>query len=350
MSSSDTGGGWRWLGRRRSGGKFFPIFPTGLRHAQGVKALLLVILLSGGAASAADSLGIISAAPGQLILTQLVAAPFPHPSRANGHTYKETFFPADKHYSDSTVAFFIPAGYQPKPNANFVIHFHGWRNTVGTTLAQYALPEQLVASGRNAILIVPEGPHDAPDSSGGKLDDPDGFQRFMAETMTALQQRGVLETNVGIGSIILSGHSGGYQVISSIVARGGLTAKVQEVWLFDALYAQSDRFLTWADQTGGRLLDIYTDNGGTKLRSEEMIAALKQQHKFPLVTTDTAVTRAELQTNRFVFLHTDLAHNEVVAKRMTFQMFLETSCLPLRLEQPGEVSRLRPAVPRSSPP
>lgn len=330
--------------------KFFPIFPTELRHARGVKALLLVILMSAGAASAADTLGTIAADSGQLILTQLVAAPFPHPSRTNGHTYKETFFPADKHYSDSTVAFFIPSGYQPKQKANFVIHFHGWRNTVATTLAQYALPEQLVASGRNAILIVPEGPHDAPDSSGGKLEDPDGFKRFMAETMSVLQQRGVLESNVGIGSIILSGHSGGYQVISSIVDRGGLTTNVQEIWLFDALYAQSEKFLAWADRTGGRLLDVYTDNGGTKVRTEEMIATLKQQNKIALVTTEAAVTRAELQTNRLVFLHTDMAHNEVVAKRKTFQMFLETSCLPLRLDQPGEVSKLRPAATRISPP
>lgn len=67
-----------------------------------------------------------------------------------------------------------------------------------------------------------------------------------------------------------------------------------------------------------------------------------------LATEDTALG-AELQTNRFIFLHTDLAHNDVVAKRRTFQKFLETSRLSLRWEKPGETSRqLSPELPDRS--
>lgn len=307
-----------------------------------MKSLLLVLLLTGGATAAAETLATNMPASGLLIVTQLVAAPFPHASRTNGHTYKDTFYPAAKHYSDSTVAFFIPPGYRASAQADFVIHFHGWRNTVTNTLTQYLVPEQLTASGKNAILIVPEGPRDAPDSSGGKLEDLDGFKRFMTEALAVLQHRGVLGTNVTLGNIILSGHSGGYQVMSSIVARGGLTAQVREVWLFDALYAQSERFLTWADQTEGRLLNIYTEGGGTKTRTEEMMATLRERNLPLLATTDLAVTPLELTTNRLIFLHSDLSHSDVFAKRKTFQKFLETSCLPLRLEKPGETSKLLP--------
>ena len=293
-------------------------------------------------ATRAESLPESYAAQGRLLLTNLASAPFPHESRAAGHTYKGEFFPAAQHYSDSTVAFFIPKGFRPTLQADFVIHFHGWRNTVAGTLQGYQLIEQLVASGRNAILIVPEGPHNAPDSAGGKLEDVDGFKRFMAEVLVALQKYEVLKPEAAVGKIILSGHSGGYQVISSIVAKGGMGSQVREVWLFDALYAQSDLFLTWSDQAQRRLLNIYTDGGGTKLRTEEMISALKQKNEPALTTTDEAVRDPELQTNRFVFLHTDMSHNEVVAKRKTFQRFLETSCLSLRLEKPGETSRLLP--------
>ncbi len=73
-----------------------------------------------------------------------------------------------------------------------------------------------------------------------------------------------------------------------------------------------------------------------------MIAKLKEQNKPALITTDEVALGTELQTNRFIFLHTDMTHNEVVAKRKTFQKFLETSCLSLRLEKPGETSRLVP--------
>jgi len=121
-----------------------------------------------------------------------------------------------------------------------------------------------------------------------------------------------------------------------------LTPQVKEVWLFDALYAQGDKFLAWSQQPGGRLLNIYTDDGGTKARTEEMIGMLKAHNKPVLLSTDETVLGAELQTNQFIFLHTDMTHHEVVAERKTFQRFLETSCLSLRLEKPGETSRLVP--------
>ena len=116
---------------------------------------------------------------------------------------------------------------------------------------------------------MPQGPCDAPDSFGGKLEDPDGFKRFMDEVMATLRQQSALKKkDFTLGNIILSGHSGGYEVMSAIVDCGGLTDHVKEVWLFDALYAQTDKFLAWFDKQHGRLLDIYTEHGGTKGETE----------------------------------------------------------------------------------
>ena len=296
-----------------------------------MKPILIVALLGTILSSPAQS----SASPAetnanQTIITQFLSAPFPHASRADGHKYNNEFFPADKHYSDSTVAMFVPRGFADKGSVDFVIHFHGWRNTVATTLEQFNLREQFTASRRNAILIVPEGPRNAPDSSGGKLQDPDGFKRFIDETMAVLKQRGVIKTTSTAGKIILSGHSGGYKVISSIVELGGLTNSIKEAWLFDGLYGRGETFLAWSKKAGGRLLNIYTDNGGTKARTEEMMAELKQRGTNFLATTDMAVSPQELATNRFVFLHSDMSHSDVIMRRRTFQTFLETSCLEKR--------------------
>src|SRR5262249_18067174 len=148
---------------------------------------------------------------------------------------------------------------------DFVVHFHGWRQHLPGVLDHYKPIEQLVESRRNAILIVPQGPKDAPDSFDGKLEDEAGFSRFMSEVIQTLKQKSALKKkDAAIGQLILSGHSGGYQVISSIVDRGGLTDHVKEVWLFDALYAQTDKFLAWFEKGNKRLIDIYTDHGGTK--------------------------------------------------------------------------------------
>ncbi len=268
------------------------------------------------------------AGQGRLILARFASAPFPHPARAMGHTYQGKFYSATEHYSDNTVALFIPKGFRETGRVDFVVHFHGWRNTVAGTLTSFHLIEQFVASGKNAVLVVPAGPRDAPDSFGGKLEDPDGFKRFMDEVVATLRARASFSQNgFSISRIILSGHSGGYQVIAGILDRGGLPRNADEVWLFDALYGQTDSFLNWSDRTHGRLLNLYTDHGGTKDESEKLIARLHHR-RTTLVATDETVLEADaLKTNQFVFIHTDLGHNDVLDKRNEFALFLKTSTL-----------------------
>lgn len=265
-------------------------------------------------------------AQGELILTQLVSAPFPHPNRAEGHRYNQQFFPAAKHYSDSTVAIFIPRAFQETGRIDFVVHFHGWQNNVTNVLHRYQLIEQLVASGRNAVLVVPQGPLNASDSFGGKLEDPDGFNRFMEEVAQTLREKSALKRkDFAIGNIVLSGHSGGYHVISAILDHGGLTAHVKEVWLFDALYGQTDKFLAWLDRQPGRLLDIYTEHGGTKEETERLLGILKQRGTTIYAGKELDAKPADLRKDEPIFLFTGLAHDEVVDKHGTFRMFLETS-------------------------
>jgi hypothetical protein len=293
-----------------------------------MKALLPLFLLAATCAWSAESLEQTYAVYGRLIVTQFVTAPYPHPSRANGHKYKDKVFRADEHYSDSTVAIFVPRSFRETPRVDVVVHFHGWGHSVAGTLQQFKLIEQVVESGKNAILVVPEGPKNASDSAGGKLEDPDGFKRFVDElTMTLRKQTGFKDKEVTVGRIILSGHSGGYKVISSILDRGGLPAQVSEVWLFDALYAETGKFLVWWDAQHGRLLNIYTDNGGTKDDTEAMMKLLKKRDTPFLAKEDASVTPEELKSGKLVFLHTDLGHNDVLEKRKTFCQFLRTSCL-----------------------
>ena len=278
-------------------------------------------------ALAADSSQVPSD-PGQLITKPFASAPFPHPKRAEGHTYKGELFSAAEHYSDRTVAIFIPKGFRETGSIDFVVHFHGWHNHVQEVLRRYQLAEQLVESGRNAVLVVPQGPKDAPDSFGGKLEDADGFKRFMDEVAETLRQHASLgRKEFKIGNIILSGHSGGYRVISAIVDHGGMTEHVKEVWLFDALYAETDKFLAWFDKYHGRLLNIYTEHGGTKEETEKLMALLKQRGTPFFRGEETKTTAPELGTKGPTFLFTTLEHDEVLNKHHTFRQFLETSCL-----------------------
>ena len=277
---------------------------------------------------AAESWPTNYAAFGKLIVTQFVAAPFPHPARAGGHKYHDEFFSAQEHYADSTVAIFIPNNFRATDQVDFVIHFHGWGNTVAGTFAQFNLIAQFCDSGRNAIFIVPEGPYKASDSFGGKLEDTNGFARFMTEAMTTLRAGGVLaKTNCDIGRIILSGHSGGYHVMAAIVDHGGLAEKIQEVWLFDALYGGTENFVAWQKKGNGRLLDIYTDHGGTKEETEKLMASLQTNGVSFFAAEETNAVPENLRTNKIIFLHSGLSHSEVIFRRGEFAQFLKTSCL-----------------------
>jgi hypothetical protein len=266
---------------------------------------------------------------GNLFIVKLDSAPFPHPARAEGHKYHTEMYDAEKHYSDNSVGIFVPKGFRPTERVDFVVHFHGWRHHVENTFTEYKLVEQFAESGRNAILIVPQGPYDAPDSFGGKLEDTNGFKRFMGDVMDTLRSRGVVNTGA-IGSIILSGHSGGYQVISSIVDHGGLSENVKEVWLFDALYARREQFMGWFTQyPNRRFIDIYTLHGGTKEETETLMTWAKTQ-KPPLEfvsKNEPDITPDDLRNNRFIFIYSPLEHNEVVFKKNQFCEYLKASGL-----------------------
>lgn len=283
------------------------------------------MMLAAGAARAADFPE--QFAPlGRLIITNFATAPFPHPLRAQGHKYHDKLF-GPEHYQDSHVALFIPKNFQTTEEVNFVVHFHGWGNHLTNVLTHYQLIDQFAASGRNAILIVPQGPLDASDSFGGKLEDEDGFKRFMAEAMDVLRQNGIVDKAARPSRIILSGHSGGYEVISAILARGGMIHQIREVWLFDALYARTERFVLWFDHDGQRFIDLYTEHGGTKEETEDLMTALKGSEIPYFQADETNATAADLRKHRLIFLYSELPHNDVMQRRHTFQNFLETSCL-----------------------
>lgn len=296
-----------------------------------MKKLLLSFMLAGLAVSLyADSWADQYAPYGNLIVVKLDSAPFPHPDRAQGHTYDKDFYPADKNYSDNTVGIFVPKGFRPSDKVNFVFYFYGWRHHVETAFGIYNLVPQFVGAGRNAILIVPQGPYDAPDSFEGKLEDENGFKRFLNEVMAVLEQRGVIGAQP-IGDIILSGHSGGFEAISSILARGGMNDNIKEVFLFDALYGRTEKFMNWFDHyPNRRMINIYTEHGGTKVVTEKLIADVKAR-KPPvsfIAKNEADIAPRDLKKYQLIFMFTPMEHDKTPYEHNSFREFLKTSRLP----------------------
>lgn len=212
---------------------------------------------------------------GQWTRVYLKNTPFPHASRKSGHSYEGKYFPYDPHYSDSSVVIIVPnADTVHKHPVNFVIHFHGWNNDVLGVLEQFPMAQQLIRSGKNAVLVLVQGPYRAPDSAAGKMEEEGGFRRLLEEVVQLLVEEKKAATPQ-IGTIIVTAHSGGYRPAIYSVNRGGLQDHIQEVYLFDAFYDLTEELIPWlkADKNH-RLRSIYTDHLASEHRT--FMALLKK--------------------------------------------------------------------------
>lgn len=254
---------------------------------------------------------------------ELKNSPFPHELRKDGYNYKNKFYEAENHYKDSTVLVLTPNYCNLKDSLNYIFYFHGWYNNIDSSLSQFNLIEQFYNSKQNAIFVFPEGPKNAPDSFGGKLEEKNRFKYLIAELNSKLEKH--FNKSFNVGNIILSGHSGAYRVIAYILLHGGLTNNISSVILFDGLYADIEKYSYWLNNYNGKFINIYTTNGGTKAQSENLMFCLSAWGiDYKLLEVDQFSVN-DLNNHRIIFIKSELDHNEVIHTQNQFQKFLEAS-------------------------
>jgi len=251
---------------------------------------------------------------------------FPETKRLNGYTYDSQYLDFSTHYSDSSVLMVVPDKIQISNNhIDIVVWFHGWHNNIDTALSYYHLASQFMAAKKNAILVLAEAAKNAPDSYGGKLEQPDIFKLLLNDVLGHLQKRKIIPSSCNAGNIILAGHSGAYRVIAYILQNGGATVK--EVDLFDALYSETDKFMQWIkEDTANKFIHLYTNTGGgTDEVSAKMMKELTDQ-KIPfLLDEESGMNEELLRSSRIIFIHSPREHNDIIFSPDNFQLFLESS-------------------------
>jgi len=263
-----------------------------------------------------------------MFVPQFSSAPFPHPNRINGHVYDGKTYSAQEHYSDSSVAIFIPKGFKSTEKIDFVIYFHGWNNNIDSACAQFNLIGQFCESNKNAIFVFPEGPKNSPISFGRMLEENNSLKNLIDYAINFLIKQQKIEFTK-VGNIILAGHSGAYRVISFCLMHGGLTPNILDVILFDALYGQTEKYVHWIENFNGRFINIYTDNGGTKEETEGLMDDLDGWEIPYFNTEESQLKIIDLKNNRLIFIHTDLSHNEVISGTNQLRDYLMSSKLSL---------------------
>lgn len=251
-------------------------------------------------------------------------APFPDTSRQGVYQNNNQSFPEAEHYHDNAVALFIPHHLDTRKleTLNLVFYFHGWYNNIQNSLNGAALREQLVASQRNAILVFPQGPYNAADSSGGKLERPGHFDQLIEEVIAHITNFSN-NSELKLGNITLTGHSGAYRVMAQIAANHTgdteLAKHLTEIYLLDASYALLKELADWVAADESRHLgSVFTNH---LAEDNTQLMAMLQARGVPFgIWNEQAQTPEEAQHFRATFFHTQrIDHTEC---RNWFKRFL----------------------------
>lgn len=288
---------------------------------------------------------------GELGVAKLKSAPFPDDTRTTGYQSRNGNFPYAGHYDDPSVAIAIPKNYRRGHTADLIVHFHGWSNEAAHAIASYHLGEQLTSSAKNGIILLPQGPKNAKDSSIGKLQKPGGLRNFVNEAMQLLIAEGKLDAGTTVGTVILSGHSGGYFPIGRCLAVGGMDDTIKETWLWDASYGEWENYAQFvrAGKNEHTLRSLFTDH--LEDANVHIVSLLSLAgERVALFDEDDITTRGTsqasfeksvfhsknaaagqdeiddlLKSNRLFFMHTHLAHDRVIDQNGYFEKFARCS-------------------------
>lgn len=208
----------------------------------------------------------------------------------------------------------------------------------------HQLREQLFDSKQNAILVVPELAVLAPDSSAGKLETPGAFRRLLDDVLATLDTR---EARAALGPsapgarsvpgrICVSAHSGGYHAAACAIRGGGVN--VHEVYLFDALYADTDVFREWVIAGRGRPMSSrhklvsYFTAGTTEANTRRLFAELEQAGvRVARESVEGTLSREDITHAEAVSIRTRLTHGTVTSELNSLRDCLYASALRRRL-------------------
>lgn len=251
---------------------------------------------------------------------------FPDTGRTNGHVYDNVLYSTVEHYSDSSVLIFVPAQLSAKKQVDVICWFHGWRNNIDSAVSYFELAKQFLASGRNAILVLPETTKDAPDSYGGKLEQKDIFKFLLNDVLDKLKKEKIIGKRTAVGKVVLAGHSGAFRVMAHILQDGGV--EIKQTILFDGLYSQVDKFTNWIQADAShQFIDLYTNKGGgTDEVSGKMMQELREKNIRFINLEEKEVNASMLKTDQVIFIHSLKEHNDVINRPdHNFRLFLENS-------------------------
>lgn len=239
------------------------------------------------------------------------------------------------------VRVWIPPDYD-RATAGVVIYLHDYNTTADLAWRDHQLAEQFLASGQNAMFVIPESPASA--------DEP-VIWPSLRELQSAIRKGGV---RVPEGAHLVIAHGGGARTAAMWIKHPALLQLIlldpydtpRNIWLPFAKHPM--RRMTWLADDGADEPTNVSNDGA----SEQAIAVAKRygfvvRRTWPdLDASDDVIamiSRTE-KNARLLFAGTPMGHVELVSEGRIIPVLLRLSPL-LKSRPPTEVARESPRVP-----
>jgi len=221
-------------------------------------------------------------------------------------------------FGDNRVLLHIPRGFDVTRPAVMVVFFHGHgAELTRDVLNRQNVPEQITASGMNAVLVAPQFAVDAADSSAGRFWEPGGFARFVKEAgakLAALDNNPAAALRYGSLPVIIVAYSGGYSPAAYAIRQGGLGKKLKGLVLMDGLYGEMDDFVHFIrNAKSSFFISSYTSS----TRRQNM--ALAERLKAQRIAYDTSIRKNLWRRGGVALIETEstVRHRDFVTEAWT---------------------------------
>ncbi len=272
-------------------------------------SLLLATALTLSATSASPEAQWQTAPWGRWAMIPFQSAPFPSASRAQGYHNGPINFPANPYYIDNRVPVLVPNGVPPVGRIDFVVYLHGHSVNMDRRLSEGWPQARVADAGLPAVFLFPLGPKNVTDSDYGKLMEPGGLLRLLAEALRVLKGAGVVD-DASVGRVVVLGHSGAYLGITRIMSDPAQRAIVGEVDLLDASYGDGAELTGVATAEHSLFRSVFTDH--LAANNVQIMARLDHAGLPFHVLREADLTDAFLAAQKEpLFIHSQLGHDEI---------------------------------------
>jgi hypothetical protein len=270
-------------------------------------------------------------ASGRLRLVDFQTSPFPYngeiPDKSRpfldaisgdrkGHTSpRGGIYWEESTYSSHSVLLGIPATFDPARRPLIVVYFHGNQVKLDRDVrGRQQVPRQIAESGLNAVLVAPQFAVDALDSSAGHFWQRGAFREFLNEAARHLARMWGDEENAreafATAPVILVAYSGGYLPAAFSLALGGVDDRIEGVILLDALYGETDKFISWITRRPNSFfVSAYSESTRTENLALQRALAAHQ-----IAYESSLPRRVGVGTIAFIPAGANVVHNDFVTR------------------------------------